>query len=59
MSEFEKRLIEDAKKEYPIINNKDSMPELTREFLLDLVKKKDAWFKKWFGDFKDESEVNK
>ena len=40
---------DEAKKEYPIWDNSNPKSRLTEKALLGLVKKKDAWFKKWFG----------
>jgi len=42
--------IDEAKKGFPIWNNSDSEAKLTEDVLLDLVKKKDSWFKNYFGD---------
>lgn len=43
-------VVDEAKKGFPIWNNSDSEAKLTEDVLLDLVKKKDSWFKNYFGD---------
>lgn len=43
-------LVEEAKKDFPIWNNRDIEARLTGDVLLDLVKAKDKWATKWFGE---------
>jgi len=46
------KIVVEAQKEYPRWNNNEPNSTLTYDVLLQLVKDKDAWFLRNFGDLK-------